>query len=132
MERESPEVVLRYLDGRTVRGRLEGPFDPRGTDEVTVTTPEGERVVAPLPALKAVFFLKHPAQREADLAFGGREHLRGARARVDFVDGEVMRGLVHHYSVKDRGFMLVPTDPESNNERVFVVARAVQGVEIEG
>ncbi len=47
----------------------------------------------------------------------------GIWMRIQFLDGEVMEGIVHNsirYLV-DPGFFLVPTDPYSNNKLVYVV-----------
>jgi len=42
--------------------------------------------------------------------------------RLQFVDGEVMEGIVYNslrYLI-DPGFFLLPTDPDSNNKVVYV------------
>ena len=43
--------------------------------------------------------------------------------RVEFLDGEVMEGIVHNTLrfLVDPGFFLVPTDPDSNNRLVYVM-----------
>src|ERR1035438_4382065 len=49
--------------------------------------------------------------------------VHGIWMRVQFLDGEVMEGIVHNsirYLV-DPGFFLLPTDPDSNNKLVYVV-----------
>ena len=126
-------VVLRYRDGFTVRGRLETQVPPQG-GAVELTTEQGERIEAPLLELKAIFFFKDPRRRQAQMELGGQspEPPDSALTRVEFVDGEIIRGRVQHFSVGDRGFFLFPTAVESNNERVFVVASAVTTVDIEG
>ncbi len=135
MSESSEEVVvLRYRDGFTVRGRLHGSVPPLGGC-VELTTEEGERVEAPFHELKAIFFLKDPRRRQAQVELGGGEYPEppdSALTRVEFADGEIIRGRVQHFSVGDRGFFLFPTAVESNNERVFVVASAVASVDIEG
>ena len=49
--------------------------------------------------------------------------IHGIWMRVQFLDGEVMEGIVYNsirYLV-DPGFFLLPTDPDSNNKLVYVV-----------
>ncbi len=131
-ENGAQPVVLRFRDGRAVRGSLEGEFRPEGRPVVAVSTEAGERVEAALVELKAVFFLKDPRKRALDMALGERSDPGGSVARVEFFDGEILRGTVRRYSFEENGFFLEPVDPASNNQGVFVVARAVHSVEIEG
>ena len=127
------EVVLRYRDGSTRKGRLHRDFSP-GDEAVEVVTSDGERVVAELPDLKAVFFIKDPRRRDLEVQISGLDLLPasgGAAARVEFFDGEVVHGRVAQYSVKERGIFLFPTAPESNNERIFVVVQALKTLYVE-
>jgi len=128
----NPFVVVRYLSGRTVRGTLLKDV-PSEVDEVELETEDGTAATANLVELKAVFFLKDPRVRQAEMELGRVAVVppESALARVEFVDGEIVRGRVQHYSVADRGFFLYPTAVESNNERIFVVASAVATVDIE-
>jgi hypothetical protein len=48
--------------------------------------------------------------------------IHGIWMRLQFVDGEVMEGIVYN-SIRyliDPGFFLLPTDPDSNNKVVYV------------
>ncbi len=124
-------VVLRYRDGRTERCSLQH-FSPRAA-EIEVTTCEGDTRQVEMFDLKAVFFVKDPRRRaEQELGIASGEPPKGAMARVEFFDGETIRGWVQHYAVGQAGFFLYPTAVESNNERVFVVASALNTVDIEG
>ncbi len=128
----NPTVVLRYRSGKTVRGTLFEGFSPQ-VDAIELETQEGTVIVTDLWDLKAVFFLKEPRVRQAEMELGRALSVppESALARVEFSDGETIRGRVQHYSVADRGFFLYPTAVESNNERIFVVASAVATVDIE-
>ena len=126
------EVVLHYRGGRTVRCRLLREFTP-GISRVEVEAAEGEALRIPLNELKAVFFVKDVRRRQVEMHTGeaSREEPRGAMARVEFADGEIIRGWVDHYSVDDHGFFLHPSAVESNNDRVFVVASALYSVDLD-
>ena len=130
MGENEQQVVLRFRDGQTVRGTLDGEFNPATRSSVAVRTADGGLVQTDLDSLKAVFFLKDPRKRALDMALGEVQAPTVGLTRVEFFDGEILRGTVRRYSVDDRGFFLEPANPASNNERVFVVARAVQSVEI--
>ena len=79
--------------------------------------------------LKAVFFVKSligNAAYDERKEFGGP--VQGRKVQVTFKDGEVLVGSTQGYQADRPGFFLVPADPQSNNDRIYVVARAVQTV----
>lgn len=134
MNDTAPEiVVLRFRDGRTAKGVLGAEFSPRTRElEVEVEDETGATTVG-LDELKAVFFVKDPKQRTADMSLSETVDLPGsALARVEFFDGEIMRGRVKNYSLADAGFFLYPTATDSNHRKVFVVASALTTLAIEG
>lgn len=126
-------VVLRYRDGHALRCNLTKDFSPQD-QALEAQTAEGEAVRVGVGDLKAVFFLKGQARRDAELQIGrsSDEGRGGAVATVEFLDGEVVRGRMESYSVADSGFFLYPVSVESNNERIFVVAQSLQTLSIEG
>ena len=126
------QVVLHFRDGVTDHCRLAAEFTPRDV-EIEVESDDGSRRRVQVADLKAVFFLKDPRRRERDLEGDGRDNGSGPSpvARVEFFDGEIICGWVTHYSVENTGFWLYPSAAESNNERIFVVARSLQTVSIE-
>jgi hypothetical protein len=127
------QVVLHFRDGVTDHCRLAAEFSPHDL-EVEVESDDHRRRRVRVDDLKAVFFLKDPRQRQMDLERDGSDTANdgAAVARVEFFDGEIIRGHVSHYSVENTGFWLYPSAPESNNARIFVVARSLQTVSLEG
>lgn len=85
--------------------------------------------------LKAVFFVK---TFKGNLGYKEKKRyedvdaarLRGMRIRVEFNDGEIIRGISLGYSKSKKGFFVVPVDPQSNNDRIYVIAAAVRDVKI--
>lgn len=132
-ENERATVVFRFRDGHAVRCRLSLDFTP-GDRTVDAETEDGDRITVAVDQLKAVFFLKDPLRREFEMQLGERagDPPRGALARVEFLDGEIINGRMESYSMEDHGFFLYPTSLESNNERIFVVAQALRTLAIEG
>lgn len=85
--------------------------------------------------LKAVFFVKtldgnkdHVEKND----FHGVDdvELRGLKVKVEFADGEVIRGTSFGYSRNRKGFFVVPVDPRSNNERIYVIADNLRTVRV--
>jgi hypothetical protein len=126
-------VVLRYRDGHAIRCTLTTEFAP-SAQIVEAETADGDMVKVEVDALKAVFFLKDPQKRDADMVIGRSDTKvkGGAMARVEFFDGEVIHGRMESYSVADSGFYLYPSSLESNSQQIFVVARALNTLSIEG
>lgn len=127
------EVVLRFRDGHLTRCILMREFTPLDF-AVEAETDDGETIQINISDLKAIFFLKNPSRRGAEMQAGARvgELPAGAPARVEFFDGEIVHGLVQEYRMENSGFFLYPTSPESNNEMIFVVARAINTLSLEG
>lgn len=76
--------------------------------------------------VKAIFYV-NSFEGDSDhehLNFSTRSPIvHGIWVRLQFLDGEVMEGIVYNslrYLV-DPGFFLLPTDPDSNNQLVYVV-----------
>jgi hypothetical protein len=78
--------------------------------------------------LKAVFFV-HSFQGNRDYR---EQKLRvphgtiGRRYLLTFTDGETMRGTALGVNLSRYGFLLFPSDPGSNNKRIFVMHPAVK------
>ena len=132
-ESSSVGVVLRFRDGHLTHAVLTRNFTPLDF-AVEARAEEGEKLQVNISELKAVFFLKDPGRREAELQIGTvvADPPVGAPARVEFFDGEVIHGIVQEYRMENSGFFLYPTSPESNNEKVFVVARSINTLSLDG
>jgi hypothetical protein len=127
------KVVLRFIDGRLVKGTT-ADFLP-AKDRFHVRLAGAPADAAPIEIhtseLKALFFVKdfagqpgRPKRNEFDPAHpeGGR------RIRVVFNDGEILLGTTAGYQPGRPGFFVVPADPDSNNERCFVFTAATREV----
>jgi hypothetical protein len=127
------EVVLRFRNGNLTRGMLTREFTPLDF-AIEAESEDGEKLQVNISDLKAVFFLKGPGKRAAEMQIGSvvGDQPQGAPARVEFFDGEIIHGVVQEYRMENSGFFLYPTSPESNNEKVFVVARSINTLTLEG
>jgi hypothetical protein len=72
--------------------------------------------------LKALFFIKSPEgkpghRERKDFRYDGEV---GRKTWIEFKDGEQLAGWAGPLLFEDEGFYLLPTDPESNMEKVYV------------
>jgi hypothetical protein len=125
------KIVARFADGGSKKGYSQD-FFPNKTVFHIHNDPSGSsktRDEIPLSKLNAVFFVK---SFEGNLDYSERKAFRegekhsGRKAKITFVDGEVMHGSVLAYNPQQAGFFLFPVDPHSNNLRVFVINAAVK------
>jgi hypothetical protein len=132
---ERNRVVVRYKNGKMAKG-FTHDFKPT-VSEFHITSDlaedKGKVHTVKVADLKAVFFVKklegskeyHEKKTFADV---DTSHLRGLKVKVEFTDGEVLRGTTLGYAKGKKGFFLIPVDPKSNNDRVYVVGDAVRSV----
>ncbi|GAB4222244.1 MAG: hypothetical protein Kow0062_18730 [Acidobacteriota bacterium] len=125
------KVVVHRADGTILKG-ITHDFQP-GVREFHLLPAEGggvpQRVA--LDEIKGVFFVRDwLGNREYDPPPGfGPAPVRGRRAVVTFEDGEVIHGSTPDFDESAPGFTLYPSDPEDNNVRIWVSARAVRSIE---
>ena len=128
------KVVVRFRDGRVVKGHTNDFFPNRDRFHVTEEK-EGKNVIEiPLSLLKAVFFVEEFDGKEVhsshnDFNKESFSKTPGIKLKVTFSDGEVIYGSTTGYSPDRQGFFLLPVNKESNNNRIFVVRESTKDVE---
>lgn len=121
-------VVVHFPGGTLLKGVTNNFFPNK--DKFHLTEKDtGEVREIPLTGLKAVFFVK---AFEGDRAYQERADVErtgfGKRIQVDFGDGETLVGYSQGYAPGRPGFFVFPADPQSNNDRVFVLSAATKAV----
>ena len=104
---------------------------------VELLTPDGNYAVVPYHEIKAVQFVKDfdpPDPAAERKVFSTRPKLDGLWVRLKFRDGEVMDGILANnlLMMEPHGFSVVPPDPYSNNQRLFVPRAALTEVQVLG
>jgi hypothetical protein len=126
-------VVAHFVDGKVVKGMTNNFLPAKDRFHLL---PQGSSVQAKpaeilLSDLKAVFFVKNldgnPNHRDKTLQ-DGVVGTAGRKIRVIFKDGELLEGTTQGYQPGRPGFFVVPLDPESNNERCYVVSSSTEAV----
>jgi hypothetical protein len=128
------KVVVAYLDGRRLKGytndfspvRDQFFLFPEGEDQ----KPVGRGTAVRIADLKALFFVKDFAGNPVHDESPGAAPLPGRKIEIIFSDGERMVGCSVAYNPKSLGFFMQPTDPASNNERMFIVNRNVKQAKV--
>jgi hypothetical protein len=133
---KSEKVVIQF-GTRTVKGYLESPAWNTIEELLSaapLSTPETLRVrlfesstveEISIKDVKAIFYVHNfdGDENHKEMSFYGKSPIvHGIWMRVQFLDGEVIEGIVHNsirYLV-DPGFFLVPTHPGSNNKLIYV------------
>jgi len=122
------QVVVHFADGRLVKGQATDFFPNKETFHMTERDSKETHEIK-VAELKGVFFVKtfegnRTRHERKDMERPGM----GKRIQVKFKDGEMLIGYTSGYSPDRAGFFVFPADPESNNEKVFVVMAATESV----
>jgi len=103
-----------------------------------------QEILVPITELKAIFFVKNfggTSKHVERKAFGIRKN-PGKKVFIKFSDNETLVGFIEgevpwdkgfslaKLGKKVKGFFLTPVDEDSNNNKVFVVAGAIQDITI--
>ena len=129
------KIVIHEKSGTVLKGTTADFLPKRPLFHLSVGGMHGEAMKKIfIDDLKAVFFVKD---------FGGNKDYQetkspvglpgsGKKIRVVFKDGETIFGYTHVFNMDQPGFFLVPADPRSNNERVFIVFSSLSTLEVDG
>jgi len=129
---EKIKVVVRYSDGRLIKGFTEDFFPNKERFHLMpANNHSGGAIEVSIKDLKAIFmvrdFIGAPLYRERKKYMEG-EKPSGKKVEVTFTDGEVLVGSTLGYDPKRQGFFIFPADSKSNNIRVYVVSSAAEKV----
>ncbi len=126
-------VAVHYADGRVLKGTTADFFPAKESFHLTIAdmTIGTAPIEVRMKELKALFFVKSligDPDYDERKEFDASHPPVGRAIRVVFLDSEVLVGTTTGYQPGRPGFFLVPADPESNNERCYVVSAATREV----
>ena len=131
------KLVVKFKDGKTIKGWSTdfGPnkeiFHLHPLEEYSKDILEIE-----VSSLKAVFFVKdykgNKDYKKVRTFDGSTKGIPSQRKIVIiFRDGENFYGTTHSYSPERKRFFVYPIDSKDNNDRVFIVAPAINSVKLQ-
>ncbi len=124
------KIVARFLDGRVLKG-VTFNFRPERRNFHLQLDDTGDQVEVNVDELKSVFFVK---DLTGNKDYNDRQDVErrgyGRRLEVTFVDGESIVGYTQGYSPDRPGFFMAPADPDSNNDRIYVVRESTEAVNL--
>lgn len=125
---ELNKVVVRFLDGKVLKGTTQDFFPNRATFHL-LPAEGGNGIEVRCKQLKAVFFVKDLAgnsSRKDVLGFiaGPGETSQGKKIAVLFKDHELMCGYSLSYLPEREGFFMFPSDKDNNNLRAYILTAA--------
>lgn len=127
------KVVVHYLDGKIIKGQTIDFLPTKPTFHVSPidAPPNTPPIEINIKGVKAIFFVKDytgNSKREEVLGFSVDKPAIGRKIKVVFLDGETLVGTTQGYDASRPGFFIIPADPDSNNDRCFVIASATRKV----
>jgi uncharacterized protein DUF6982 len=132
VSRSPGRVVVRYADGRLLKGYAD--FDPEqpAFRVVPLSEPDAEGTEGRVTDLKALFFVRtfdgDPEYEESKDLYQPRPP-DTRKVSVRFRDGEELVGHTRQLDRHRSGLFFIPLDSRSNNLRVFAVFDALWGVQ---
>lgn len=135
MSTQRNRVVARFNDGKILKGYTHDFLPERDSFHLIEYTESGAGDIHDVGTvnLKAIFFVKtfdgnKDYNEKKSFAEVNAAALHGIKIKVTFKDGEVLCGLSLGYNKAKKGFFIVPIDPLSNNDRIYVIASSTKNV----
>ena len=128
------KALIRRFDREPLQAFL-NPQDYLQPNGVEMLSPEGNVVLIGYYDLKNVCFVKDfDAVAEPSKLFQTRPKMEGLWVRMRYRDDEVMDGILpNNLLLWDRyGYAVIPPEPYSNNQKVFVPREALREIHVLG
>jgi len=128
------KAIIRRYDKEPLAGYV-NPFSYLQSTGVELLSAQGNVSSVPYEDIKSISFVRDFDSREADRrVFNTRPRIEGLWVSFQFRDGEVMEGVMSNnlLQVERYGFTVIPPDPSSNNQRIFIPRAALRSVEVLG
>ena len=126
------KVVVRKMDRDSVTGYVAAAFLTDGKIEVMNTA--GNVVSIALVDIKGVYFVRELGDSESltRKTFTSRPRMEGLWVRLRFRDNEIIEGMMPNDLLQEGsdGFSIIPPDPNSNTQRIFVPRSALESLTV--
>ena len=129
------KAVIRRFDREALSGYL-NPSTYQQLTGVELLSEDGNVATVPYDEIKTVLFVRDfdAAEDTARRVFNTRPKMEGLWVSFLFRDGEVMEGVMPNnlLPAEPHGFTVIPPDPYSNHQRLFIPRSALRSVEVLG
>jgi hypothetical protein len=129
------KVVIRRFQREPLAGYV-NPASYQQPAGIELLSVEGKVAVVPYQEIQAVSFVRDfTSAAEPDRrTFLTRPKMEGLWVSLHFRDGEVLEGVIPNnlLQLEPFGFTIIPPDPYSNNQRIFVPRTALDRIAVLG
>jgi hypothetical protein len=128
------KAIIRRYDKEPLAGYV-NPFSYLQAAGAELLSAQGNVSIVPYEEIKSISFVREFDSRETDRrVFNARPRIEGLWVTFQFRDGEVLEGVMSNnlLQVEGYGFTVIPPDPSSNNQRIFIPRAALRSVEVLG
>lgn len=129
------KVVIRRYDRESLAGYVNpaGFLQPEG---IELLSEDGNVARVPYPEIKTILFVREfdAANTPERHVFNTRPKMAGLWVSLKLRDGEVLEGILPNnlLQLEHYGFSIIPPDPFSNTQRLFVPRPALLSVQVLG
>ena len=128
------KAIIRRFDKEPLAGFV-NPLSYQQPSGVELMSSQGNVSTIPYEDIKSICFVRDFDTREAERrVFNNRPRMEGLWVSLEFRDGEVMEGVMPNnlLQIDHLGLSVIPPDPYSNNQRIFVPRVSLRSVEVLG
>ena len=129
------KAVIRRFDREALAGYV-NPLTFQQPTGVELLSADGNVATVPYEEIKTVSFVREfdAGDETTRLVFLTRPKMEGLWISFQFRDGEIMEGVMPNnlLPVDPQGFTVIPPDPYSNHQRVFIPRAALRSVQVLG
>ena len=129
------KAVVRRFEKEPLWGYV-NPFSYLQLTGIELLSAQGQLAMIPYEEIKTVTFVRdfeNPAE-DARRVFHTRPKMEGLWVSFHFRDDEVMEGVLTNnlLQLEPHGFTIIPPDPYSSHQKVFIPRMALKSVEVLG
>ena len=129
------KALIRRYDRETLAGYV-NPVSFLQPGGVELLSAQGNNSIIPYPEIRYIAFIREfeAAPGPERQVFNNRPKMAGLWISLRFRDGERMEGIIPNnlLQLETSGFTVIPPDPSSNQQRVFIPRTSVISVEVLG
>ena len=129
------KAVIRRYERESLAGYV-NPASFLQPEGVELLSEEGKVSSVPYPEIKSIAFVRDfdGAATPERQVFNTRPKMEGLWVSLQLRDGEVMEGMLPNnlLQLEHYGFTVIPPDPFSNTQRVFVPCTGLRSIQVLG